>query len=61
MGVKEQGGQGRDIWAEPGMPKSGQLGKDPQVCAREKEEQVQKALRRKQDFVIKEQLEYSWK
>ena len=43
------------------MPKSGQLGKDPQVCAREKEEQVQKALRRKQDFVIKEQLEYSWK
>ena len=43
------------------MPKSGQLGKDPQVCTREKEEQVQKALRRKQDFVIKEQLEYSWK
>lgn len=46
MGVKEQGGQGRDLWTEPGMLKSGQLGKDPQVCARKKEEQVQKALRR---------------
>lgn len=44
MVVREQGAQGRDIGTEPGMLKSGQVGKDPQVCARKNERQLQKPL-----------------